>query len=97
MKDLILQIINDEELTPEDKSNLVEKLIKASHGIDRFVTPGFYLHTETNTETGEVDIQLWYRNVDESGTTMHGPTDYSSDKIVEMMKSEYLSQKGRLK
>ena len=61
--------------------------------MDRFVTPGFYLHTDKNQEIGEIDIQLWYKNVDESGMTMHGPTNYNSDKIVEMMKNECLNKK----
>ena len=95
MKDLITQIINDEELSAENKSDLIEKIVKASHGIDKFVAPGFYLHTDKNQETGEIDIQLWYRNVDESGMTMHGPTNYDNSKIIEMMKQEYLSQKSK--
>ena len=35
-------------------------------------------------------MQLWYRNVDEMGTTMHGPTNYDADKIVELMKQNCL-------
>lgn len=96
-KELINLIIADEELSIEDKSNLFEKLFNASHGLDRFISPGFYLHTDKNEETSEVDMQLWYRNVDESGMTSHGPTNYSADQIVEMMKREYLSKKGRTK
>lgn len=94
--ELISLIINDEDLSAEDKTILIEKVFKASHGMDRFVTPGFYLHTDRNEETGEIDVQLWFRNVDESGT-MHGPTNYDSGVIVEMMKSECLAQKGKLK
>ena len=97
MKDLITQIISDEELSVEDKSALIEKIFMASHGINRFVAPGFYLHTDKNQETGEIDIQLWYRNVDESGMTMHGPTHYDNSKIIEMMKQQNLSQKSKSK
>jgi hypothetical protein len=99
IKDLISQIIADEELSVEDKSNLIEKIIKASHGIDQFIAPGFYLRVDPEKikETGEIDIQLWYRNVDESGMTMHGPTNYDNSKIIEMMKQEYLSQKSKSK
>ena len=96
MKDLLKLIIADEELSLEDKSNLIEKIISASHGQDRFVTPGFYLHTDKNA-AGELDMQLWYRNVDENGMTDQGPTYYNADIIVEMMKKEYLSQKGKTK
>ena len=95
MKALITQIINDEELSVEDKSALIEKIVKASHGIDKFVASGFYLHTDKNQETGEIDIQLWYRNVDESGMTMHGPTNYDNSIIIKMMKQEYLNQKSK--
>ena len=97
MKDLISQIINDGELSPEDKSNLIEKLFKASHGIDNAIAPGFYLHTDIKQESDEINIELWYRNVDESGMTSHGPTNYDSYQIIEMMKNEYLSQKGKSK
>ena len=97
MKELISQIINDEELSSDDKSVLIEKIFKASHGIDRFVTSGFYIHTEIKEETGELDIQLWYRNVDESGMTMHGPTNFDSYQIIEMMKNEYLIKKRKSK
>ncbi len=96
MKALLDLIIADEELSLEDKSNLIEKIINASHGLNKFVAPGFYLHTDKN-EKGELDMQLWYRNTDDSGMTMHGPTNYNATKIVEMMKSEYLSQKGKTK
>ena len=51
--------------------------------------PGFYLHTD-KLENGSIDMQLWYRNVDEMGTTMHGPTNYDADKIVELMKQNCL-------
>ena len=95
--ELISRIINDEELSPEDKTILIEKVFKASHGMDRFVTPGFYLHTDKNEETEEIDVQLWFRNVDESGMTMHGPTNYNSDTIVEMMKNECLNKKTHSK
>ena len=99
MKDLIDTIISDEELSSEDKSYLIEKIIKAIHGIDRFIAPGFYLHTDSKKiqETGEIDIQLWYRNVDEDGMTMHGPTNYDNNTIVAMMKQEYLKNKGMSK
>ena len=95
--ELINRIIKDEELSAEDKAVLIEKVFKASHGMDRFITPGFYLHTDKNEETGEIDIQLWFRNVDESGTTMHGPTNYDCDAIVDMMKNECLNEKGKIK
>ena len=97
MKDLINTIISDEELSSENKSYLIEKIIKASHGIDRFIAPGFYLRTDPRKiqENGEIDIQLWYRNIDDSGMTMNCPTNYDNNKIIEMMKQEYLSQKGK--
>lgn len=97
MKDLINQIINDGELSPEDKSNLIEKLIKASHGIDSVVEPGFYLHTDIKQESDDINIELWYRNVDESGMESHGPTNYDSYQIIDMMKNAYYSQKGKSK
>ena len=28
-------------------------------------------------------MQLWFRNVDESGTTLHGSTNWDSDKIIQ--------------
>ena len=28
------------------------------------------------------DLECWYRNVDESGQTDHGPTNYTPDEIV---------------
>ena len=95
--ELIRRIINDEELSPEDKIVLIEKVYNASHGMNRFVTSGLYLHPDKNEETGEIDVQLWYRNVDESGMTMHGPTNYNSDVIFEIMKKACLNQKGKLK
>ena len=95
--ELIRRIINDEELSPEDQIVLIEKVFNASHGRNRFVTSGLYLHPDKNEETGEIDVQLWYRNVDESGMTMHGPTNYNSDVIFEIMKKACLNQKGKLK
>ncbi len=91
MNELIEKIINDEELSNEEKTILIKKVVNASHQINRFITPGFYLHTDIRPDES-IDMQLWYRNVDENGTTEHGPTDWDSDKIIRMMKEEYLNK-----
>ena len=83
---------NDEELLPEDKDSLINRLFDAIDGIDKDVAPGFYLHSEKNAETGKTDIQLWFRNVDENGMTDHGPTNYSANQIVDMLKTQYLNK-----
>ena len=97
MKELISLIVNDIELSNEDKIDLLEKMVNASHGLDSFVAPGFYLHTDKNEQTGELNMQLWFRNEDENGMTSHGPTNYSSEMIIEMMKKECLNKKGNVK
>lgn len=97
MKDLISKIINDSELSEEDKINFIEKIINASHEMDNIVAPGFYFHADKNQENGEIDLQLWYRNVDESGMTMHGPTNYDNNRIIQMMKQEYFNQNRKSK
>ena len=97
MKDLMVRIINDEELSSEDKGILIEKVVNAGKGIDRFITPGLYLHTDCDEKTDKISMQLWYRNVDDSGMTMHGPTNYNVDMIVELMKDSLLNKKTKSK
>ena len=97
MKDLISRIISDEEISVEDKCILIEKLIKATHDIDRFVAPGRYLHTEIDYSTGDFDIQLWYRMEEDSGMRYHGPTNQSNDVIIELMKERCLRQNRNFK
>ena len=89
MNELIELIMNDEELSIQEKTMLIEKVATSSHGIDKQVTPGFYLHTNI-VDNAFVDVQLWYRNVDESGTVSHGPTNWNAAKIVQLMKEELI-------
>lgn len=93
MNELIEKVMADEELSEEDKVVLIERIVNASHGIDRFVTPGLYLHTAVNQEEGVINMSLWYRNEDENGMTDHGPTNYNSNTIVSIMKKECLNKK----
>ena len=97
MKEIIERIINDESLSREDKSTIIERVDYASHGINKFITPGLYLRSELNENSNEIDMQLWYRNVDESGMINHGPTNYDSDQITELMKIECLKKDEKVR
>ena len=96
MNELIEKIIFDAELSDEQKARLIIKVTNASHGIDRLVTDGFYLHAQENRKTGAIDIKLWYRNEDPSGMIQHGDTHYDTDAILAFMKKHSLT-KGNVK
>lgn len=91
MNELIEKIILSEELTNEQKVTLINRVVNASHNIDRFLVEGFYLRTEENKEENCIDVQLWYRNADPSGTLYHGNTNYNKDAILEFMKKTCLT------
>lgn len=97
MNDLIVAIMKNEELSNEQKLTLILKVANASHGIDRFVAPGFYLHTEEKSEGKDIDMQLWYRNIDENGATMHGPTNYDTNTILKIMEENCLDKSNHRK
>ena len=97
MNELVEKIINDESISNEDKIVLIDRLINASHGKNRFITPGLYLRAEINPETEELDMQLWFRNEEIGGETMHGPTDYDKDEILDQMKSNCLGKNPNVK
>ena len=86
MDELIEKIIFSDDLTSEQKSNLIMRVLNASHGIEKFLAEGYYLRSKKNEETNSIDIQLWYRNVDPSGMTHNGNTNYNVDAILEFMK-----------
>ncbi len=95
MKELIERIIFNESLSDADKAILINKVVNASHGIDKFVNDGYYLHT-TKNQNGDIDIQLWFRNVEENGETMHGPTNYTISQIIEFMKENCLEKSKKI-
>ena len=95
MKDLLNCIMYDEELTIEEKELFIEKIIMASHGINKFISDGFYFHTEVIDNN--IDIQLWYRNIDEKGTLYHGNTNYNCYEIVNIMKQYFIESKSIVK
>ena len=89
---MIEKVITNSELSDDDKVILVEKIVNASHGIDRFINSVFYLRATANKEKDNIDMQLWYRNEDENGMTYHGPTSYDSDEIIKLMAKECLNK-----
>lgn len=96
MTDIINLIMYDEELTLEDKCVLIDVITKASHGIKKNLAPGLYFNTQISTETGEIDIQLWYVMRDElTGRAYRGPANYSAQQIVDKMKEEYFKSRRK--
>jgi hypothetical protein len=96
MDKIIDLIMNDVELSEKEKSILVKKIVMSSHGINRFITPEYFFHTEKKKD-GSIDMQLWYRSTDENDNAIHGNTNWSSRQIVEFMKKEYFTLKKGLK
>lgn len=90
MNTIIDEIMNS-ELSNEDKTTLIKKVVYASHGINVTVAPGFYLRGERVED--EVDLSLWYRNVDEDGNLERGSTNYDAKQIVEFLIENCLTDK----
>lgn len=84
MNELIEKIF-DLEISDMEKKVLIQKVVNASHGLNRNLSDGCYLKAIQNPETLDIDIQLWYRNATETGMTMNGPTNLDKDGIIELM------------
>jgi len=72
-RELIDTIINS-ELTNEQKTDILERLVTSGK-----ITEGFYLRKNRHNK-----LECWFRNLDESGTAYHGPTNYSKEQVVEI-------------
>ena len=72
------------------REELVEFLSNVYKG---YVAPGFYLRKADGSD----ELECWFRNVEESGQTMHGPTNYGPDEVVgaykESVHNQYVSGK----
>lgn len=97
MRKILEIIINSQDLTNDEKTAMIEKIISAKKGNAEFINPGFYLRVIENKENNvnEDKIQLWYRNVDPStGTTDHGNTGYDEQKIFNEMYDSMMKAKS---
>ena len=81
IKNLITEIELNEVLDTMDKVYLLEKLVNFT-----YISPGIYFKRKENTD----EVEIWYRNVDENGTTEHGKTDWDEPQQVI---NEYLTTK----
>jgi len=95
MNEIIEIIMNDDELNEKDKTVLIQKVVMASHGMNRFINKGYFLHTEKKKD-GSISMEIWYRNEDDE-TVTHGRTGWDSHQIVEFMKKELFKMKKELK
>ena len=70
-EELIRNII-ESELTEEEKISMLNNIMTKGQ-----VSDGFYLKKDN-----EGNLECWYRNEDEYGTTDHGPTNYTAEQVV---------------
>lgn len=70
-EELIRNII-ESELTEEEKISMLNNIMTKGR-----INDGFYLKQDN-----EGNLECWYRNEDEYGTTDHGPTNYTAEQVV---------------
>ena len=70
-EELIRNII-ESELTEEEKISMLNNIMTKGQ-----VSDGLYLKKDD-----EGNLECWYRNEDEYGTTDHGPTNYTAEQVV---------------
>ena len=69
----LLDSILKAEMEREQTVELLDRIYRTGT-----IMPGLYLRKDDSSD----DLECWYRNVDESGQTDHGPTNYTPDEIV---------------
>ncbi len=84
IEDIVERIFSNPELTEEDKKRLL--VILARRGK---LAEGFYFHDAANDPEA---VEIWYANVDQSGTIDRGNTGWNDPNIVA---SKYLEEKQK--
>jgi len=72
-EELIRNII-ESELTEEEKISMLNNIMTKGQ-----VSDGLYLKKDN-----EGNLECWFRNEDEYGTTDHGPTNYTAEQVVDV-------------
>lgn len=68
----LISAISNSDLPEESKIDLMHRVATF-----RMITNGLYLK-----EVEHGVFECWYRNVDEEGTTYHGPTNYGIEEVI---------------
>ena len=76
-EELIRNII-ESELSEEEKISLLNNIMTKGR-----INEGLYLKKDE-----EGNLECWFRNEDEYGTTDHGPTNYTAEQIVNVVSSD---------
>ena len=72
----LLDAIKSSDLSLEAQIDLMYKIV-----IQKKVSNGLYVK-----EVEDGCIECWYINIDEDGTTYHGPTNYTAEDIIDVYK-----------
>lgn len=70
----LMDSILEREMDNDKKGQLLEDIYLRGK-----ITNGLYLRRNAGTD----ELECWYRNVDESGQTEHGPTYYGPEEILD--------------
>ena len=92
MKELIEIIIEDEEITRQEKQILLSKLLAASRNPDEYITPYYFIRSKVGDKSN-IDMKLWHKIVGENGNLTCEPTNYDNNQIIDFLKSELLENK----
>ena len=68
----LINAISNSDLPDEAQIDLMHRVATF-----RMITDGLYLK-----ELEHGVFECWYRNVDEDGTTYHGPTNYGIEEVI---------------
>ena len=68
----LLDAIKSSDLSLEAQTELMYKIV-----IQNRISNGLYIK-----KVGDGCIECWYINIDEDGTTYHGPTNYNIEDII---------------
>jgi hypothetical protein len=82
----LLDAIKSSDLSLEAQIDLMYKIV-----IQKKVSNGLYVK-----EVEDGCIECWYINIDEDGTTYHGPTGYGIDEVISAYAQSLESQKHTL-
>ena len=71
----LIRTIIESELSDEEKVSLLNNIMTKGS-----INDGYYLKKDE-----EGNLECWFRNEDEYGTTEHGPTNYNVEQVIDIV------------
>ena len=93
MKELFALLIKCDYMDREEKGKITNLLLNAIVADTQPINDGLYIKVYNTEDAEKMDIELWYKNVDEDGNIEHGNTGYNKEQILRSLYDNYAKEK----